>query len=383
MKTFSDLVSGCHSLLDRWEASGQSASRLFSKVTHPHATRFTEIEADERRCERWSDAIEVKNGTTSTWRVKLINPERLYHHLGRPQPDMVLETTEQLYDLFGGELALKSALDDVCVQWKRNKEWNSVKPGEVGVLEQLFKCVLAIRENREDLDFRTFLARHAFPSKFIERNMARLSKLLALFDTTTGVEPEDILKSYGLTKIRQPLLIRGNLSQRGHPLNHDFAYIGLPIEDVTRTDVRLVESPKAVLFIENMVSFVRFCAEEPNLDTLVVYTAGFPSRQTIEVIRRLIMESDQSCPIYHWGDIDGSGIAIFELIRTALAQSGLDVQALGMTRTLLDKHGTSDGWVRVKPKPDWVLHDLAQLIYDHKITAEQESIDPEYIRTLL
>jgi hypothetical protein len=70
-----------------------------------------------------------------------------------------------------------------------------------------------------------------------------------------------------------------------------------------------VRPARAVLTIENLASFNRHVREARLPDDVVLYTGGFPSRAVISALTAVAKWPGVS-RIYHWGDIDESGLKI-------------------------------------------------------------------------
>ena len=380
MKPFNNLIAACHSLLDRWEKNGQSSSRLFATVDYPASVPMAKIEEEERIAGRWGAAIMIIPSTSAHMKIKLINAASLYVYLGRTDPTTSPDSLKALKDEYANEPALLEILDLVARRWRSGKTWHQIKPGDHTAVSKIMTCALLIRNNEEDIDYRTFLTRNGYPSKYIEKNLGKLCNVLGALDGWPEVNEDQVLTRYNLSKIPQPLLVRGHLFVGKQPHFGGWSYVGYSPQEITSLKAYIVEQPKAVLLIENMVSFARYCETESATDTLVFYTGGFPSRAALKAIRQVLSHIDPSTPIYHWGDIDGAGVAIFEYISEQLAKAGHHLLPVGMTKEILHDKGTPDGWLRVKVNPSWHLADLAHEINKTGITVEQEAIEPSFIR---
>jgi hypothetical protein len=341
------------------------------------------IEADERRVKLWAEAIELRADLSADLKIKLVNAEKLYSFLGRNNPVSRTSVLHKLQKKYATVPVIIDMLEQIADRWQRNKSWNAIKPGDVEAIEKLLHCATQIRANQDDLDYRTFLVRHGLATKFIEQNMARLIKLLKAFDEHPFVQGEDILNVYNLTKIRQPLLMRGELYCRGENLLSGFDYVGFNPQQIIDRGVSVARATKHVLMIENMVPFVRFCGTESDANSLILYTGGFPSRLALRAIHTLVKQLPENVPVYYWGDIDGPGVAIFEHVREYFSQAGRTVQAVAMSREILLEFGTPDGWAPVKANANWSLGELAASIETSRITVEQEALPLTLVRSLL
>lgn len=135
-----------------------------------------------------------------------------------------------------------------------------------------------------------------------------------------------------------------------------------------------------VLTIENYVSFLRHTVEcNAGKHGLVIYTAGFPARQVLAAI--VSLASDASCPIFHWGDMDRSGLRIFVHLENALRRRGKASHPHLMAEFVLADHGVSSD-ANVGPVPAKAADSVIASIWEHMhqldafLTVEQESLDP-------
>jgi len=251
-------------------------------------------------------------------RVVLVDPARLYAHLGR-QPAQV-----------GREAALTSLAEfpastdvgrDMVAyiqdQWRAGKSALALSPGD---LEEAIRLARAADAAFTELPggrvpLRTRSARLLNDSKALER---ALSKLISFLKTIGRIDPElereDAARLLGLEKFPQPLLLAGPL-RIGDLSIVDWPYVGLPAE--LGDGVNIVGAVRSVLTIENLESFNRHVRECRQPDDIVVYTGGFPAVGVVTILRNLITLSGVA-GLWHWGDIDAGGIGIARYLERML-----------------------------------------------------------------
>lgn len=166
--------------------------------------------------------------------------------------------------------------------------------------------------------------------------VAQLLRRLAPAEIRPSAESaEEVIAGFGVVRLPQPLMLGGPLTMDGVPLPR-LHYFGLPPEEASR--IRLIRSPKYTLIVENFTSFVRH-AREINGDgsALVIFSGGFPSREGLKAI--VALAAMAAAPTFHWGDLDGGGVRIFQHLEAALAVQGVRLVPHLMDAELLKAHG--------------------------------------------
>nr|WP_249788621.1 Wadjet anti-phage system protein JetD domain-containing protein [Bradyrhizobium sp. G127] len=161
----------------------------------------------------------------------------------------------------------------------------------------------------------------------------------------------------------------------------DFAglvYVGLPPEQAPA--IEPAGAIRSILTIENLASFNRHVREALQVDDVVVYTGGFPSRAVAAALVAISRWPGIS-RIHHWGDIDEGGLRI-ALHLTSLVS--IPVLPHLMNPALARLHGTpgkASRKIDLLPGHPW--QSLAIFLGgDDARFLEQEKIDPKPIATV-
>ena len=332
-RAFSDVAALLNDLLDRFEAN-PNATRLFAYVDEEG---FASVR-DRDRFEHELDAAAASGGIHVERRrvdgdlliahVRLTDPPLLYTRLFR-QPsgersNAAIASVRARDDLPDGALSL---LDEIAEAWSRGVRHFGLVPDDTLSLDASISLVRSLASRAVDapanqLDFRTFSRQAGTDSKALERLgstvVAMMARLYPNLIASNALDVGEVLATFGLAKMPQPLLLSGPLQLDGESLP-DLSYYGFPPEDTAR--VQLAKSVAYVLTIENFVSFVRHVRElNPDRSALIIYTAGFPAKAHLEEIERLALAAD--APLFHWGDLDAGGVRIFRHLEDALARHG-------------------------------------------------------------
>ncbi|MET4734901.1 hypothetical protein ABIE64_003644 [Thalassospira sp. MBR-102] len=322
---FTNAREALESLLDRHEANPAS-TRLF---VYPDVEGFVHahsVELFEKQLKTAADygAISLRFGQGRRRNIieaaKLTNPDVLYEFLSRTpatrqSADAISQLTRSL-----GTIQLPSQLrDELLEKWQRAKQWGrySAENWEELICPIQLAHGIVERSRRlnthPDLDFRTFSRRVCGNSKALEGNLTAVISIARQIDPACCADeshaPVDHLSSLGLEKIPQPILISGPVRQLR---DTGWSFLGVPPQQIGT--IEYVTRPRALLTIENYVSFVRYCEEcNPSQADLVLYTGGFPSRATQALFKQIctLIPSNQ---LYHWGDIDFDGLRIFHFL---------------------------------------------------------------------
>lgn len=325
MRQFTNADEALESLLDRHETNPDS-TRLFiypDVAGFPHAHSVTAFEERLKAAANYG-AISLRFGRGRRRNIieaaKLLDPDALYDFLNRtPAATQSADAISLLTQSLGALQPPRSLRIELLEKWQRAKQWGRysvenwhqlVSPIQLayGVVER-FQNLNAL----PDIDFRTFSRRVCGDSKALEGNLAAVIAIARHIDPTCCADdshlPVDHLSSLGLEKIPQPILISGPLRQL---CDTGWPFLGIPPQQVGT--IEYVTRPRALLTIENYVSFVRYCEKcNPTHADIVLYTGGFPSRATQALFKQLctLVPPDQQ---YHWGDIDFDGLRIFHFL---------------------------------------------------------------------
>jgi Uncharacterized protein conserved in bacteria C-term(DUF2220) len=215
---------------------------------------------------------------------------------------------------------IDAIVDEIAVAWTLRKEpYPGLVPCDVVSAEKFLRILAAIDrgEHLRGWDMRTF-SRHACgDSKAVEAATARLARVLRGQFNLPEVRPREVLAALGIEKFPWPVLIRGRLRLADGSEIAAYPYHGLPPEAVN--GITILGHVPYVIVIENLASFNRYTREIRD-GSVVVYSGGFPSRATLDAIRRLDVTLPRRVAIFHWGDADHHGQLILEHIRAAIGR---------------------------------------------------------------
>ncbi|MDP2824045.1 MAG: DUF2220 family protein [Sulfuritalea sp.] len=183
-------------------------------------------------------------------------------------------------------------------------------------IRNLFIALDAVAcEKHRRLDMRTFSARYLSDAKALERLSGAFAQAWMQFHDMEYREPEDLLRSLGLEKVPQPVLLRGCISARVGNQTSDLSilqpFFGIAAEQLAT--LHPARSPAYLITIENLTSFQRHC-REINDDGLIVFSGGFPNLELQGFLAALDRDLPQTVPFYHWGDTDVRGLEIMRNI---------------------------------------------------------------------
>lgn len=385
-KKFTSSDALLHDLLDRLEAR-PGVTRHLSYIDYdafPNIAAQDRMESDLSTAERLGAiALTRERHSTEIRLIKLIDAPRLYTYLGRvPASQSMSDALADLRLRHDLPQSAEAMLDEVGEAWTRGVSRYGIKPGDIKGLAEVIDLTLAVAERSPDApltDYRTFSRMAGQHSKALERRLASVAAMIReLFasDREAGLDASEVMATYGLARIAQPLLVSGPIAIDGAALP-DISYIGVAGEDADR--IALSAPVTYVLTIENYTSFVRHVREvNISREALIFYTGGFPARPILRQIVRLAGLAGTD--VLHWGDIDPGGLRIFRHLERALAEKGMTLQLHMMSADLLDSAGVAmrerNGVLRQGSATDSALSDLWDIIASQKRMLEQESLAP-------
>jgi hypothetical protein len=386
---FSSITVLVEDLLARHERNPEARGLIAAIDDDGFANMDLRDAFDEALCdlERNGGIELIRKGPKTDRRVtgaRLKSPEVLYGSVGRQPAFHVAQQSvvalRSRPDLPQGAVDL---IDAVTAAWGRGVSHIGVGRGEVGTLSDVIGLAIAVQsrlsgELQADQDFRTFSRLAVADSKALERNLrpvaAVLQRIFGGDDRLTGMEPDEILATAGITRLPQPILVHGDVELRGVPFPN-MPYVGIPAEVVAGLSLR--SSPDYLLTIENFTSFVRHAREVARSENaLIIYAGGFPSRPALATIRRLAGQA--RAPTYHWGDMDGGGVRIFRHIERELAEGGVRLQPHMMDAQLLAAVGRPSDGAPSAPGDTTgsAIVALAEALRTTGLVHEQEELDP-------
>ncbi|HEY6817636.1 MAG TPA: Wadjet anti-phage system protein JetD domain-containing protein [Croceibacterium sp.] len=318
--------------------------------------------------------------------VRLASPAILYAQLARTpasqRADAVLNEARARTDLPG---TVHNILDDIAQAWSRNVSRFGLAPEDgTGLAASLdLARALAVRADAggaAPVDYRTFSRTAGADSKALERLVSTVPKLFErLYPDRASPDvliPEDWLATLGVLRTPQPLTVGGPITIAGQPLP-PLRFYGVPPEQGDQ--LGLAARVAYMLTIENFTSFVRHVREiNDDRSGLIIYTGGFPSRGHLRQIVRLAEEV--KAPSFHWGDLDGGGVRIFQHLERAIASRGLKLRPHLMdAATLLSQGIASERQLRSADAPpsESAIRDLWDALSESGLALEQETLSPQ------
>jgi Uncharacterized protein conserved in bacteria C-term(DUF2220) len=381
-RRFSDAKALMSDLLDRYEegtASNPIAYLDFTPLVVSEIDSFVrELEAAET-----GGAIRIIKGkgreSDQIKRVRLDNASRIYELLGRrPSNDLANEASRQLLEGLDLPEAFDGHIVAIRAAWSRGKDWQKLGMADIGRLRKALLLAKAILDDKhKGLDYRTFSRRIAGDSKALEKLEVVVVRLLGTaLELPPAAEPRDALRTLGLEKFAPPLLLAGRIDFDSAELSHVRpAYVGFPPQEASR--IRLRETPRYVLTIENYASFHRHIAEADRDGAgLTIYVGGYPSLATQDALRLLARLVPDEVPFFHWSDIDPDGAWIFRTIERIVARP---LRPHLMTPQLAETFGRAPDDPSRPPRPaeDTAIAALtAYLSGEGAKWLEQEELDP-------
>ena len=388
-RRFSTALTLINDILDRYEKSGGTTRPIASIDNDGFATVDQRDAFDEalEKLERCGGVELIRSGRGServVTGVRLRDASSIYSHVARqPAVQQVDDALGGLREWHVGEPGVARMLDATAAAWSRGVSFGGVAKNDVRTLEQVILLAQAVHARSLDataaeVDFRTFSRLSVGDSKALERNVRAVAsavpRLFGSEHSSPGLEPEEFLGTVGIRRLPQPVLLGGPLSLAGEPLPR-LPFLGIPAESADL--IQLASRPEYVVTIENYTSFVRYVREVASADDcLVIFSGGFPSRPTLNVIARLAEAA--SVPTFHWGDMDAGGVRIFHHIERRLARVGVKLRPHMMDADLLRRIGSpvADASRLTGETSGSALADLGQLIRETGLVHEQEELGP-------
>lgn len=388
-RRFSTAAPLIHDILDRYEKGGGTTRPSASIDDDGFATVDQRDAFDEalEELERCGGVELIRSGRGServVTGVRLRDASATYSHVARrPAVQQVGNALEGLRERLGGEPEVAPMLDATAAAWSRGVSFGGAAKNDVRTLEQVILLAQAVHARSLDataaeVDFRTFSRLSVGDSKALERNVRAVSsavqRLFGREHAAPGIEPEEFLGTIGIRRLPQPVLLAGPVNLCGEPMPK-LPFFGVPAESADL--IQLARRPDYVITIENYTSFVRYVREVASGDDgLVVFSGGFPSRPTLNVIARLAEAAN--VPTYHWGDMDAGGVRIFHHIERRVAAVGVELRPHMMDAVLLRRVGVpvADASRQTGDTSGSALANLAQLIRETGLVHEQEELGP-------
>lgn len=308
----------------------------------------------------------------------------LARHLGRTPSSLAASRQRaELASSVGSATApwVIATLDEIERRWSRGEAAYRLAAGETVAAAEFLSLLAAISADQAaGLDARTFSLKIAGDSKAFDRHATRIASVLSRHLDVSAADADVVWKRIGLERFGHPVHLRGpvHIEWNDQVLIDGSARPFVSIHPEMLPLMKVIAQPTLLLTIENYTSFNRYVREIDD-GSLVVYTGGFASVGTIEILRSLISALDATTLILHWGDIDPGGLRIFRVLEEVLPRRP---RPHLMQRTLAQIHGkpaAPDPTLAQIAKSDSAIADLAQwLMAGPEIRhLEQEALSPQ------
>lgn len=216
---------------------------------------------------------------------------------------------------------LKADIVNIYDRWSEGKTYKYVGVNDSNKLVDTIRFIIWNTEHNkhQETDIRSASVAAFSDSKRLENlagTIARFYDACQELDST-GLDNEQILAYYGISKFPAELTVRGSIKFRTPAGTIDtstvWPYLALSPEGIEESTV--TTQPKYIMFIENKTTFRRYC-REINDNSVIIYTNGFPSRSWLPIFQQVVKQT--VCPVYHWGDIDIGGYRILAFLSSQL-----------------------------------------------------------------
>ncbi|MFG1201783.1 Wadjet anti-phage system protein JetD domain-containing protein [Xanthobacter aminoxidans] len=388
-RKFADVPEMLNDLLARYEA-GSGAP-----LSYVDEDAFQNVEQRDRFHEQlaaaeMSGGIVVKrshaDGVSLIAHVRLVDADALYHFMKRvPAHLRTRDALSPVYARPGLPETAQEVLDELGRAWNRGVSRFNLPPYDSDALQRSLTLALAVEARAAQVgaqttDYRTFSMAAGLDSKALERQLAAVmalhSRLFPARAPFPELEADDLLASYGIVRMPQPLLLSGPL-RVGEVLLPDLPYMGFPPDLAER--IELASPVRYTLTIENYASFLRHVREiNGNRDGLVIFTGGFPARSHLSQIVRLAAEAQS--PVFHWGDMDAGGLRIFRHLEKALDKAKIALRPHLMdSRMLLEYGAVPVGKRDLAPEggEQSKIAEIWKIVSETRLNLEQEIIAPK------
>ncbi|KRR27986.1 hypothetical protein ACH79_41260 [Bradyrhizobium sp. CCBAU 051011] len=309
-------------------STAQQVSRFHDLMSA--AERFGAVEVQRGKRDR-SHLIE---------RVRVLNPELLARHLGRPTASATAQRVRQELQRVAatGEPWVATLLDEMAVRWARGEAAYRLTAAQADAAKEFFTLLASIsREEARGLDARTFSLKATDDTKAFDRHASRLAAIIAVRIGQPGAAADVVWTHIGLERFSHPIYLRGPVAVEGASgrLADGRAKPFASIHPEMLSQLSVFEQPTAILTIENYASFNRQVREIED-GSLVVYTGGFPAAGVTELLSKVLVTVPAEVPFLHWGDVDAGGLRIFRHLEENLPRGP---RPHLMTKELAEKAG--------------------------------------------
>jgi hypothetical protein len=324
-RRFTDARALLDDLLDRYE-EGTPAP-----IAYPDDEAFVDVSEMDRFMKGLVQAeavgaIRIARGrgreSDHVRHVRLEAASRLYDLLGRrPVGQLAAEASRRLLEGLDLPETFDASIAAVQAAWHRAGTWQGFAADDVDRLRTALILAKSILEGKHrGVDYRTFSRRIAGNSKALDKVEGAVVKLLSAAMDLPPTAPKEALRTLGLEKFAQPLLLSGQVDFASAELSRAApGYFGIPPGEAHR--LRLKETPSYLLTIENFASFNRHGIEaDPERAGLTIYVGGYPSLATQAALKHLAEAIPADVPFFHWSDIDPDGTWIFRTVERVIVR---------------------------------------------------------------
>jgi hypothetical protein len=350
--------------------------------TAQQVSRFHDLMAAAERF----GAVKVERGKRDRShlieRVRVLDPELLARHLGRPTaPAVAQRVRDELLPVAAtGEPWVISLLDEMTARWTRSEAAYRLTAAQADAAKEFFTLLASIsRQEARGLDARTFSQKATNDTKAFERHASRLAAVLGVRIGQPGAAADVVWTHIGLERFSHPVHLKGPvaLEAASGRLVDGRAKPFASIHPEMLPRLSVLERPTAILTIENYASFNRQVREIED-GSLVVYTGGFPAAGVIELLAKVLAAVPADVPFLHWGDVDAGGVRIFRYLEEHLPRGP---RPHLMTKELAGRSGQpaeADPSLASIARSDSAIRELAEwLAFGSDVRhLEQEALDP-------
>jgi hypothetical protein len=351
-------------------STAQQVSRFHDQMAA--AERFGAVKVERGKRDR-SHLIE---------RVRVLDPELLARHLGRPTAPAVAQRIrgELLPVAATGEPWVATLLDEMAARWARGEAAYRLTAGQADATNEFFTLLASIsRQEARGLDARSFSQRATNDTKAFDRHASRLAAVLGVRIGQPGAAADVVWAHIGLERFSHPVHLKGPVAVEGTSgrLVDGRAKPFVSIHPEMLSQMSFLERPTAVLTIENYASFNRQVREIED-GSLVVYIGGFPAAGVIELLAKVLTSVPADVPFLHWGDVDAGGVRIFRYLEENLPRRP---RPHLMTKELAERFGQSadaDPSLVSTARSESAVRELAEwLAFGSDVRhLEQEALEP-------
>jgi hypothetical protein len=333
-----------------------------------------------------ADAITIKKGMRERRhlidRVRVKDVFALARHLGRaPSSETARNLSASLAPVAArGEAWVTEVLEEMSARWSRGESAHRLLPSDHDAAHELIALLAAISKDlARGLDGRTFSLKATGDTKAFDRHATRIGAILTTRLNEPGLDLDSIWNRIGLERFKHPVHVKGDVFAEDDQgvLVDGRAKPFASFHPEVASLLKLRKQPSLLLTIENYASFNRYAREIAD-GSLVIYTGGFASTGTVDVIRSLLNLLAPDVPFYHWGDIDPGGLRIFRFLEESLPRPP---RPHLMDRSLAESYGKParpDATLKSIATSSSAIVGLAEWLWrgDAIRYLEQEALDP-------